>query len=702
MVYGSGLQRGGIKNPKLNEQADENVDTATYNKAGLHQSLANKASLHSSTVHVSTKKSLTVTNEPKRSFLTDKSNCSSQQPSKPVLGNKEMNQPRRLQELEYVLLPNTQLKPTLPSRKKTQEPTTSHIDNNDKNNNNDSNNNNTNNDNNSNILSSKQQNITSSTHDINNDKYKVKPNVENEANEEDVNAFFEDNKQRYSNHSKENKTSMDPTPILPIVVPDRIKSLVRERHLSASSLAAASSIKRSYEGIYQRGEQLISNLKKQKSVHDRDPHQGIDTSEKENIDPNQLGKPIIKSSLLPSTSTSTSTLSSSSLNNHNTNIKNIHNTNTNNNNNISHNNNSNINHPHHLKQQHSSKPIYNKLQKNDYQPTEFNVDQDTYNEAKEMEKEQELRSQNNLTQLSSTGRHLLTGEESGPLYDPMLVTEYADDIHSHLCSIESKILADPNYIKEQHEITWRMRSVLIDWVMEVHYIFQLLPETLFLTVNIIDRFLSNRDVSLCKLQLVGIGALFVATKFEETASPSVKQYLYMTGDTITEEDLLKAERFILSVLDFKLCYPNPLQFLRRSAMIGNFDLHIRMLAKYFMEISCVDYRFIPIVPSKIAAASLWLATKMLCKGSWTPELIRASGYTVQDLKPTVELMLDYLSQHHREEAFHKKWATKRMMRISTFVRDWVRRFYQQSAAAAAAASSSSSSSSSSSTTASKP
>ncbi|KAI9302383.1 hypothetical protein BJ944DRAFT_185201, partial [Cunninghamella echinulata] len=275
MVYGSELQRGGIKNPKLDEQADENVDTVTYSggkKAGLHNGLANKTTLLSSTTnYTSTKKLTTVLGESKRPILTDKSNRSGQKQLSKSLSNKDINQTQRLQELEYVLLPNTQVESTLPSHKKVQESITTTID---KNNNKHD------------VLSSKQPNImpastSSSTHINNNKKDKVKPNEEQkqqqqeeEETNEDVKAFFEDNKQRYNNKSKDDKPKMDPTPILPIIVPDRIKPYVRERYLSSSSIAAASSIKRSYEGIYQRGEHLLSNLKKQKSKHqhDLDPH----------------------------------------------------------------------------------------------------------------------------------------------------------------------------------------------------------------------------------------------------------------------------------------------------------------------------------------------------------------------------------------------------------------------------------------------
>jgi hypothetical protein len=45
------------------------------------------------------------------------------------------------------------------------------------------------------------------------------------------------------------------------------------------------------------------------------------------------------------------------------------------------------------------------------------------------------------------------------------------------------------YMEKQNDINEKMRAILVDWLIEVHLKFKLLPETLFLTVNIIDRYL---------------------------------------------------------------------------------------------------------------------------------------------------------------------------------------------------------------------
>lgn len=93
-----------------------------------------------------------------------------------------------------------------------------------------------------------------------------------------------------------------------------------------------------------------------------------------------------------------------------------------------------------------------------------------------------------------------------------------------------------------------MRGILVDWLVEIHTKFRLLPETIFLAVNIIDRFLSQRVVSLVKLQLVGVTALFVASKYEEVVCPSVSNFLYMTDGGYQDDEILKAERYILNMI----------------------------------------------------------------------------------------------------------------------------------------------------------
>ena len=177
-------------------------------------------------------------------------------------------------------------------------------------------------------------------------------------------------------------------------------------------------------------------------------------------------------------------------------------------------------------------------------------------------------------------------------------------------------MPNPDYIDNQKELQWKMRTILVDWLIEVHNKFHLLPETLYLAINIIDRFLSLRVVSLVKLQLVGLTAMFIASKYEEVVSPSIQNFIYMADGGYTDEEVLKAERYILQVLEFNLQYPSPMSFLRRCSKAENYDHQTRTLAKYLMELSLVDHRFLAMPPSLVAASGLYLSRRMLRRGVW--------------------------------------------------------------------------------------
>lgn len=199
--------------------------------------------------------------------------------------------------------------------------------------------------------------------------------------------------------------------------------------------------------------------------------------------------------------------------------------------------------------------------------------------------------------------------------DTSMVAEYGEEIFEYMRQQELRMMASPFYMDKQHEIQWSMRAVLMDWLVQVHHRFNLLPETLFLCVNYVDRFLTVKVVSLGKLQLVGATAIFIAAKYEEINCPSVQEIVYMVDGGYSVDEILKAERFMLTMLQFELGFPGPMSFLRRISKADEYDLETRTLAKYFLEVTLMDERFIGSPPSFTAAASHCLARKMLRKGA---------------------------------------------------------------------------------------
>lgn len=261
--------------------------------------------------------------------------------------------------------------------------------------------------------------------------------------------------------------------------------------------------------------------------------------------------------------------------------------------------------------------------------------------------------------------------------DPVMVSEYVVEIFNYLKGVEQTTMANPTYMESQKELAWKMRGILTDWLVQVHVRFRLLPETLFLAVNIIDRFLSARVVSLAKLQLVGITCMFIAAKFEEIVAPSVMHFLQCADSSYNETEILQAEKYVLKTLGWNMSYPNPVHFLRRISKADDYDIKVRTLAKYLLEIACLEWRLIAFPPSQLAGASVWLARLALGKFEWTANLAHYSSYKESSLMPVVNIMINYLLKPIRHDSFFKKYAGKRFLKSSSYMREWVTDRWQE-------------------------
>ncbi|EAW10644.1 B-type cyclin nimE [Aspergillus clavatus NRRL 1] len=261
------------------------------------------------------------------------------------------------------------------------------------------------------------------------------------------------------------------------------------------------------------------------------------------------------------------------------------------------------------------------------------------------------------------------------LDDPLMAAEYVVEIFDYLRDLELETLPNPHYIDHQPDLEWKMRGILVDWLIEVHTRFRLLPETLFLAVNLIDRFLSAEVVALDRLQLVGVAAMFIASKYEEVLSPHVANFSHVADETFTDKEILDAERHILATLEYNMSYPNPMNFLRRISKADNYDIQTRTLGKYLMEISLLDHRFMCYPQSHVAAAAMYLARLILERGAWDATLAHYAGYTEEEIDPVFRLMIDYLHRPVCHEAFFKKYASKKFLKASILTRQWAKKYH---------------------------
>ncbi|PIN15384.1 G2/Mitotic-specific cyclin A [Handroanthus impetiginosus] len=234
--------------------------------------------------------------------------------------------------------------------------------------------------------------------------------------------------------------------------------------------------------------------------------------------------------------------------------------------------------------------------------------------------------------------------------DPQFCAAYVSDIYEYLHKMEMEAKRRPSadYLnKVQNDVTANMRGVLIDWLIEVAEEYKLLPETLFLTVSYIDRYLSTNAINRQRLQLLGVSSMFIASKYEEISPPDVEDFCYITDNTYTKQEIVKMEADVLKSLRFEMGNFTVKMFLGRFIRIAQEDYEspdseLESLANYLAESSLLDYGCLKFLPSLVAASVVFLTRFTLQPNlhPWSSSLQSSSGYKSSDLKECVCILHD--------------------------------------------------------------
>ncbi|CAJ2635906.1 unnamed protein product [Trifolium pratense] len=189
----------------------------------------------------------------------------------------------------------------------------------------------------------------------------------------------------------------------------------------------------------------------------------------------------------------------------------------------------------------------------------------------------------------------------------LAVVEYIEDLHSYYRQIEFIGCVSPHYMVEQVDLNERMRAILVDWLIEVHDKFDLMQETLFLTINLIDRFLAKQNIVRKKLQLVGLVAMLLACKYEEVYVPAVSDLIHISDKAYTRKDVLDMEKLMLNALQYNMSLPTVYVFMRRFLKAAQADKKLERVAFFLVELSLVEYEMLKFPPSLVAAAAVYTA-----------------------------------------------------------------------------------------------
>lgn len=258
-------------------------------------------------------------------------------------------------------------------------------------------------------------------------------------------------------------------------------------------------------------------------------------------------------------------------------------------------------------------------------------------------------------------------------WNPMLVSEYVNDIYDYLNSLEEIFAIRENFLDSHKQINHKMRTILIDWINEVQYQYKLEIDTYHMTVSIIDRYLQLVvDTPKKELQLVGVTAMFIASKYEELFPPDIDDFVYITDDTYKKKQILDMEKQIVKVLDFHLGKPLPTHFLRRYSKAAKAADKNHLCAKYLIEMASIDYSTAHYKPSEIAAAALYISLTLFPLANntepkvWTKTLEHYTHYTVQHLTPIIQRLAKVVKNapNMKVHAVYNKYQSSKFERIS--------------------------------------
>ncbi|EKM60977.1 uncharacterized protein PHACADRAFT_247236 [Phanerochaete carnosa HHB-10118-sp] len=230
-----------------------------------------------------------------------------------------------------------------------------------------------------------------------------------------------------------------------------------------------------------------------------------------------------------------------------------------------------------------------------------------------------------------------------------LEEEYRDEIQEYMQVMERHTIASVASMDQQPEIRWHMRPCL----------------TLYLTLNVIDRYVSRRIVYVKHYQLVGCAALWIAAKFEDAKErvPTVQDLAQICRDTYDESAFIQMEGHVLSTIQWALGHPTAEAWLRLLCCGPCVeDVKVQHVARFLMEITLFYREFVEFVPSAIALGALILARHICGKSQRTYD-------DTDDALTIVDLLDRRLAEHVNDlsETLVKKYSYAFYSKAATLV-----------------------------------
>ena len=232
----------------------------------------------------------------------------------------------------------------------------------------------------------------------------------------------------------------------------------------------------------------------------------------------------------------------------------------------------------------------------------------------------------------------------------------------------------PNYsnnifkYQDIRNINEKHRAVVVEWLSYVNHYFGLSNETLFLCVNIMDRYISKKIISLDIYQLVGISSYLIASKYEDREAPSIEELIYISKNIYSHTDIVSMEKEILTTLNFEIFSVSPYQFFSYFYIISEINnKKLFHLGHLILEICLLNIEIMSYSQSLLAIGALLIAKKCLEIKGGTNSIKFFYNYNENEIKEIQKKIVLFLSKvvyNDKTNLIMEKFERNKYMSVS--------------------------------------
>ena len=223
-------------------------------------------------------------------------------------------------------------------------------------------------------------------------------------------------------------------------------------------------------------------------------------------------------------------------------------------------------------------------------------------------------------------------------------------------------------LQDYSEINERHRIVVIEWLSYIVCYFSQSNETLFMSINIMDRYISKTKISLNIYQLIAISSYLIASKFEDTNSPLIDDLIYISKNIYTQNDIIAMEKDILTTLNFDIFFVSSYQFFSFFYLVGNLNNKILFcLGHLILELCLLNIDIMSCEQSLLAIGALLIAKKCLDIKEEMSNIKLIYDYNENDLKEIqkkIVLFLNNIIYSNKKCLILEKFEKKKYLSVS--------------------------------------